>query len=100
MGATRHCAPNPSHRKAEEAAWTLPRAPPQLLSDSPNKNLLHLLQPVYLLHPVGRGAEMTRASRGTCLGSRGRQEAAPAGPAPPRPPRTRTQPGTAPTDKP
>ena len=31
-----------------------------------------------------------RASWDTCLGSRGRQEAAPAGPAPPRPPRTRT----------
>lgn len=59
MGATQHCAPNPSYRKAEEESWTLPRAPPQLLSNSPDKNLLHLLQPIYLLHPVGRGAEMT-----------------------------------------
>lgn len=58
-----HCSPQTISTKNESSI--LPCLPLQLfsnpelpwLSHSPDKNLLHLLQPVHLLHPAGRETE-------------------------------------------
>lgn len=81
-----------STHKTRMNPWPCSHPPPDSSNPkhSPDKNLLHLFQPVHLLHPAGRGTERGQASWGWGEQLEGTGCASPCpqpqAPAPPNPP--------------